>query len=324
MSKKVTIPTCANPFEVIVNGVRYRYPAGETIEVPDDVAVVIEKHIATHQKKPERKFSGTQPDWNQNDSTAPDYVKNRTHYEKVSPLISISLADCVVEDHDPVARCTLPFAEEVDVNNIKVELVVKSGGVSVVVPETAIEATMDTESGTWYVGVDYWDEDAGMGVGCALENAVFDNEKEEVVVDGNVRFSCSAYNEGDEYLPIEEFTFKFSKIEIKKIDKRLLDIPEVVTNVFAVKFDWNTNEWTADYNAIGEAYDKGQTIVLMDQSNYLCNLSRIDSDSAIFTRFKIGLYNLTGKMHIHAYTTTFKNDGTVESDVVIFDATPVS
>ena len=28
--------------------------------------------------------SGAQPDWNQNDSTAPDYVKNRTHYEESS------------------------------------------------------------------------------------------------------------------------------------------------------------------------------------------------------------------------------------------------
>ena len=30
---------------------------------------------------------GIQPDWNQNDNTKPDYVKNRTHYvEKVTVL----------------------------------------------------------------------------------------------------------------------------------------------------------------------------------------------------------------------------------------------
>lgn len=31
----------------------------------------------------ELKFSGNQPDWNQNDSTQPDYIKNRTHWEEV-------------------------------------------------------------------------------------------------------------------------------------------------------------------------------------------------------------------------------------------------
>lgn len=48
--KKVTIPTCANPFVVIVNGIKYTYPAGETVEVPDDVAEVIEQH---EEAKPE-------------------------------------------------------------------------------------------------------------------------------------------------------------------------------------------------------------------------------------------------------------------------------
>lgn len=46
--KKVTIPTCANPFVVIVNGMKYTYPAGETVEVPDDVAAVIEQHDEAH------------------------------------------------------------------------------------------------------------------------------------------------------------------------------------------------------------------------------------------------------------------------------------
>lgn len=46
--KSVTIPTCANPFVVIVNGVKYFYPAGETVEVPDDVAAVIEQHDEAH------------------------------------------------------------------------------------------------------------------------------------------------------------------------------------------------------------------------------------------------------------------------------------
>ena len=42
--KAVTIPTCANPFVVIINGKKYTYPAGETVEVPDEVAEIIERH----------------------------------------------------------------------------------------------------------------------------------------------------------------------------------------------------------------------------------------------------------------------------------------
>ena len=44
MSKMIKIPEDRNPFVVILNGVRYSYPAGETIEVPDHVADVIEKY----------------------------------------------------------------------------------------------------------------------------------------------------------------------------------------------------------------------------------------------------------------------------------------
>lgn len=51
MSKTIKIPDCMSPFIVMVNGVRYVYPAGETVEVPDEVALVIEKHNEYHEEK---------------------------------------------------------------------------------------------------------------------------------------------------------------------------------------------------------------------------------------------------------------------------------
>ena len=42
MSKFVKIPSYQNPCEVIINGMKYQYPAGQTCMVPDDVAKVIE------------------------------------------------------------------------------------------------------------------------------------------------------------------------------------------------------------------------------------------------------------------------------------------
>ena len=41
----VTIPTCANPFTVTVNGKSYSYPAGTTQDVPPYVKEVIEQHV---------------------------------------------------------------------------------------------------------------------------------------------------------------------------------------------------------------------------------------------------------------------------------------
>lgn len=83
MSKVVTIPKDRNPFIVIVNGVEYKYPAGATIEVPDSVADVIEKYEGAKPKPDPTPTPGggtggsVQTDWNQNDSSAADFLKNK-------------------------------------------------------------------------------------------------------------------------------------------------------------------------------------------------------------------------------------------------------
>jgi hypothetical protein len=51
MSKIVTIPTDGgNPFVVILGGVKYVYKPGETVEVPDGVALEIEEWERWHEK----------------------------------------------------------------------------------------------------------------------------------------------------------------------------------------------------------------------------------------------------------------------------------
>ena len=49
MSQLVRIPDCANPFEVYINHKKYSYPAGEMVEVPDEVAALIEAHNKKHE-----------------------------------------------------------------------------------------------------------------------------------------------------------------------------------------------------------------------------------------------------------------------------------
>jgi hypothetical protein len=43
--KEITMPTNIDPIRVDINGVKYEYRAGQTVEVPDEVAAVIENVI---------------------------------------------------------------------------------------------------------------------------------------------------------------------------------------------------------------------------------------------------------------------------------------
>lgn len=56
MSKTITIPTNYNPYIVVINNHVYAYRAGETIEVPDEVAEAIEDAIELIPK-PKRYLS---------------------------------------------------------------------------------------------------------------------------------------------------------------------------------------------------------------------------------------------------------------------------
>lgn len=78
MSKKVKIHAHDNPFEVVVNGKKYSYPAGEEVEVPDDVAHVIEEHNKLDAPEAPRNditFDGT---W--------DTLKNKPFYEETTTV----------------------------------------------------------------------------------------------------------------------------------------------------------------------------------------------------------------------------------------------
>jgi hypothetical protein len=48
--KTITMPTNIDPVKININGVKYEYRAGETYEVPDSVACVIENIIANEPK----------------------------------------------------------------------------------------------------------------------------------------------------------------------------------------------------------------------------------------------------------------------------------
>lgn len=119
MSKVVTIPKDRNPFIVIVNGVEYKYPAGATIEVPDSVADVIEKYEGAKPKPDPNHAPGgnsggsVQTDWNQTDSSAADFIKNKPFGE--TPVVI--LEEQVLSDYDEseggyIAELTSPVKND--------------------------------------------------------------------------------------------------------------------------------------------------------------------------------------------------------------------
>ena len=78
---------------------------------------------------------GVQPDWNQNDATKPDYIKNRPFYEEVIPLFPDttfkyneqgSLPSIVLETDEPV----LVNGDTVEFTSLNPELEVRYGGSS--------------------------------------------------------------------------------------------------------------------------------------------------------------------------------------------------
>lgn len=56
MSKTITIPTNCNPYIVVINNHVYTYKAGDTVEVPDEVAEAIEDALEL-EPKPKRYLS---------------------------------------------------------------------------------------------------------------------------------------------------------------------------------------------------------------------------------------------------------------------------
>jgi hypothetical protein len=75
---------------------KYVKPLIETADGLKIDEALIPNTIARKSDIP-NNVGGTQADWNQNDETAPDYVKNRTHYEEISRGVSKTF-DCTVID----------------------------------------------------------------------------------------------------------------------------------------------------------------------------------------------------------------------------------
>ena len=108
MSKKLTIPKAYGyPTTIVrINGRKETFPTGKEISVSEEVYDIFQ-HIFAQKPKERTHPDGyvwgvnadgsvslrpDNTDWNQNDPNAPDYVKNRTHYEVETVVDSVTYA----------------------------------------------------------------------------------------------------------------------------------------------------------------------------------------------------------------------------------------
>ena len=73
--------------------------------VLDGIKIIDEKYIPDSVK--------AQPDWNQNDPKAADYVKGRTHYEETEIITVVDEGDYILGDSGGTPYCELPMNEGV-------------------------------------------------------------------------------------------------------------------------------------------------------------------------------------------------------------------
>ena len=98
--KTIQIPTTSNPFIVNINNNEYQYRAGETIEVPDEVAEAIEDALEL-EPKPKRYLNklAQRADCSITDLIISDLdgVENIAYFAfgQCVSLISVEIPDCV-------------------------------------------------------------------------------------------------------------------------------------------------------------------------------------------------------------------------------------
>ena len=115
--------------------------------------------------------SGAQPDWNQNDDTQPDYVKNRPFYAE-DPVETVLLEEQVVTFTDGCSDASFDFkASPEDINRIKVTW---DGTEYICIPQIRVTAIKfgnkfidsgeyeeDTGEPFYYDGSDFYTESVG-------------------------------------------------------------------------------------------------------------------------------------------------------------------
>lgn len=177
--REVKVPDFMQPFEVIVNGVKYVFPAGATVTVEDYIADIIEQSVPKEPPKVETKVErvmwediGNKPFgeeavlgdtlyWDGNTEGLESFELNEITYYKVSEIVPTLAEICAggaitgTDGNDPM---TLEFtADHVDANELLTYIFIS--------PHKALQMMVVNEAG--HTGI-YFSSSEGVYI-CALK-----------------------------------------------------------------------------------------------------------------------------------------------------------
>lgn len=191
---RIKIPECSNPFEVTVNGRKYSYEAGIETDVPDEVAVIIEKHNKAHYKEAPKTvapFSGGAPSWND--------LKHRPFYEEVSyiPMVEEQTVTFTDNGNSTKAIATL----EGDYLSWGETYVLSFDGAEYTF---TVDEGSDEEWGTFKIGDVYVDVYTDLRIRIGSISYIGEHTVSVTKIISNVK------KLDDKFLPLPEFNFPYS------------------------------------------------------------------------------------------------------------------
>lgn len=274
-----------------------------------------------------------QADWNQNNETAPDYVKNKpnklTSFEndlfyanKEDCILDISLKDCqeIVEEFGTYYRYTIPFPQSAILENFKIEACGIYDGYTYKIEKLKKDIDMafdvdGTNCCTFWVE-SFAEDESVIFMACEFSYGLFDVENESYINDGNLYLTFGIMDDDSgEYFAIEYFNCKFIRLEDKKIKKECLDIPKEVTDLFVITYDWEKEDFTAHYNEMREAKFNDKQLMLYDEYNEPWQYSGCSDDAVTFMRLRYTQSSPKGQRY-SCDMKRFKPSGEVESDFI--------
>ena len=176
-----------------------------------------------------KKIKASTADWNQNDPSAPDYVKHRTHWEKEENVIVLNETTVTITD-DYYDFGNIPYGQLI-------------AGQTYYVTLNGVEYKCVARYCNDYVlignGTIYGDGD----------------------VSNNEPFSCDSYSDGNIYLnaAVGEYTISISGVKtvIHKLDSKYLDLPTNLATTDDMEEVWEYAD--SAYSYANDAYSLANT-----------------------------------------------------------------
>lgn len=298
----------------------------------EGIDVVTKKEFNELAEQVKSNENSVQPDWNQNYPTAHDYIKNKpnklTNFEndlfyanKEDCILDISLEDCEVLDDEwgTFYEYSIYFPQGENLGNYKFEMCGIYKGIAYsteLLRKDDYNLHIDSETNCFETSIYKYDENTNYCIECVIGYGFYDEESESYVNNGTLYLSFYIFDrDTDICYPLEYFNFKFIMLEDKKIKKECLDIPKEITDLFVISYDWDKEDYTANYNEMREAELNDKQLMFYDEYGKQWQYVGYDDSAVTFIRLNYTQSSPKGQRYT-CKTIRFKSNGEIEYDSI--------